>query len=562
MTPLLRYDLSLELCVAAPMLQSGLPLPWIGVDAAPLLGQDGTLIVSGDQIEGYLRAVMEANGAPAEDIAAWFGSEGGQIEHMRELGGQRARLKLFDLRGMTAPDEYRHYHRVRIDADTGATATGSFHVIAQPVPPRTTMTFSGQGRLFAEDDAEADRLCAWINAMFEILPAIGAVKSAGFGRLLSGTAERRGRTSLRPREQAAELTGRAVLLRFDEPLLVEPERRSGNLYDGGDVIPGAVLKGAIADMLDLAGCREPFDPLLSALTIRHAFPAAAGAPRPFAAPLSLAFDGDQARDALAETETLPLRFRPDWRPKDEEAVACQFYLPDTLPRYARTRTAVKDNLPVEGRLFSQRMVATSGLIWHSALVLPPDADAALQADLGRLVVMLKETGIARIGKNAVPAQVEIRELAASDAMDDQENLRLTLQTPAWLTPSDWLLDANGVPRAVEARALYERYFEKVAPDATLIDFMARQQWAGGSRFIGARSERADCYYPWLLTSPGSLFLLRGVSRAQAQDWVRHGLPLPEARDWRNCPFVRENGFGEVRAGLTDLARIRQVRHVH
>jgi hypothetical protein len=53
------------------------------------------------------------------------------------------------------------------------------------------------------------------------------------------------------------------------------------------------------------------------------------------------------------------------------------------------------------------------------------------------------------------------------------------------------------------------------------------------------------------------------SEAQAciDDWFEHGLPLPEftlprrrhddlpPNDWRNCPYLREGGYGEIAVNL-------------
>ncbi|MFQ5741493.1 MAG: hypothetical protein ACE5JX_21050, partial [Acidobacteriota bacterium] len=66
------------------------------------------------------------------------------------------------------------------------------------------------------------------------------------------------------------------------------------------------------------------------------------------------------------------------------------------------------------------------------------------------------------------------------------------------------------------------------------------------------------YAPYLLTTSGSVFVLREtkeVVRSELEKWLRGGLPLPGwavkryGDSWRTCPFVRENGFGEIALNL-------------
>ena len=71
--------------------------------------------------------------------------------------------------------------------------------------------------------------------------------------------------------------------------------------------------------------------------------------------------------------------------------------------------------------------------------------------------------------------------------------------------------------------------------------------------------RPDRYEAFLVTTEGSIFELSGPAALQAdfERFACNGLPLPESlpadrRDWRHCPFVPENGYGEVRIDAKDL----------
>ena len=73
----------------------------------------------------------------------------------------------------------------------------------------------------------------------------------------------------------------------------------------------------------------------------------------------------------------------------------------------------------------------------------------------------------------------------------------------------------------------------------------------------------------LLTEAGSTFLLKPVAgreedaRKWLEEWARHGLPLsqqvrtfyeigdtPERAQWMQCPYLPENGYGEIRVNST------------
>ena len=57
-----------------------------------------------------------------------------------------------------------------------------------------------------------------------------------------------------------------------------------------------------------------------------------------------------------------------------------------------------------------------------------------------------------------------------------------------------------------------------------------------------------------MTEPGSVFRVK-INSAAGQDKMaaalRYGLPVAvgEPVDWQNCPFVPENGYGQIRHNL-------------
>jgi hypothetical protein len=113
----------------------------------------------------------------------------------------------------------------------------------------------------------------------------------------------------------------------------------------------------------------------------------------------------------------------------------------------------------------------------------------------------------------------------------------------------------------------------------LVDYFAHQNFQGGylyHRYLGAgeSKQKPKHYYPYYLTGAGSVFLLKvkdeNAAREIVQRWENLGLDLPawaiqeygqyDRELWQNCPFVPENGYGEVVVNL-DWHWIKQPREV-
>lgn len=123
--------------------------------------------------------------------------------------------------------------------------------------------------------------------------------------------------------------------------------------------------------------------------------------------------------------------------------------------------------------------------------------------------------------------------------------------------------------SVELNALYQQVFDDflvrsgVSTGTVKLNrlFAATQAMYGGYLVHCFQKPATDRpYYPFLLTEAGSVFVLSCTDPAlkkQVQpvieSWMYHGLPLPSwaadryGNDWRTCPFVPENGFGEIMA---------------
>jgi hypothetical protein len=143
---------------------------------------------------------------------------------------------------------------------------------------------------------------------------------------------------------------------------------------------------------------------------------------------------------------------------------------------------------------------------------------------------------------------------------------VTLQSDAIVLDPD---DVRSLPLGQDLHELYAAYWNEVSNGALIMDdFFAHQGFEGGylyHRYLGAgeRTDRPHQYRPYYVTLSGSLFKLRVADETKASTlltrWISCGLPLPEwalseygqynRSIWENCPFVPENGYGEIAVNL-------------
>jgi hypothetical protein len=139
--------------------------------------------------------------------------------------------------------------------------------------------------------------------------------------------------------------------------------------------------------------------------------------------------------------------------------------------------------------------------------------------------------------------------------------------------SDAILLAPGRVRALspweDLHGLYAEFWRELSSGALeLDDFFAHQDFEGGyryHRYLGSaeKASKPNGYRPYYLTKAGSVFKLKVLdpqaAALQLAGWRARGLPLPawaqaeygaSAGDrWRKCPFVPENGYGEIAVNL-------------
>jgi hypothetical protein len=607
-----RYRIPLTITLRSPFVTRGLVVDRATVDTPLARNAKHEFILPGSLVRGVVRAALATlaehldggvlaaagtAGRVADDIDALFG---------RGSGADRARARLASQQGWLADNEpargllsfddlvadpgaagpNRTLARIQLDGELGSVREGFLQVIELPFALGQEVKFQGTAQLRA-GKVVPGRVQALLEHALALVPAIGAVKSAGFGRVVSfevGAPVAVAAASAPA--PATPVIGMRYLI--DRPFLVAAEQVGGNLFRGQPVIPGAAIKGTLANALADAGWMDrAMGEALSTLTISHAFPR----PRDSAGlawlqpPKSLAVATQLGRNTSLVVDQLladdpngvvngrlsRLAFAPDWKDADRQVIkaylgqACP--LPDTD---VRTRTkiagetgtsayeAVDDGAEAAGQLFSYSAVVPDQHEWVGLLVPDPAVDPA---QLARMLGLLAGglcgfgktdavlTGTVASGDAGLPAA------AATPIAAGDPRYAVTLLTPALL---------NDLQALRTGRLLlddYRHYWQQQG--FRLLRFFATQRLEGG--YVALRyPQRADRYEPYLVTEPGAVFLIEADASTAAPvplaDLLRDGLPPNPAiaeRDWRRCPYLPQNGFGMIRCNLVDHVALAQ-----
>ena len=313
------HELAFALQVRGPVLSQATAEPTFGFDANHARA-DGRFILPGSHVKGHLRHVFEqadAVGTPGIDyawIVRWFGKPSGKAGDSSEsrFEPESGQLSFSDLVANTS--KCGAITRIAVDEDRGGARRGMMQVVEAPWNYGETAIFEGKMRLQGVT-TEQDRVhlrdsLAWA---FRLIPAVGAFKTAGFGRLDSAKLAKTWNTL--PVTNIAidvdailEAGGVDLHLTPHEPFLVWSQLHSGNFYAGDTVIPGQVLKAVAARWLADRGLLSGKEDMLARLVFRHAYPVSdrePETPRPIALPLSICMIDDGKRTDYSRCSRKP-----------------------------------------------------------------------------------------------------------------------------------------------------------------------------------------------------------------------------------------------------------------
>ena len=583
---MLSVRLDVTLTLLGPILTKSTTAGLAGIGAA-MAQSDGRYYLPYSLVRGRLRQALED--LDIDSVTELLGPGPQATVPHDSVEPKRGLLRFSDFRHASPSVTERLSYRVSIDPERGAAARRELLVIDSPFGPGEEVAFSGSISFFADEDSarktERDVLLG-----LRFMTSLGSGRTVGFGRLKNVTVKREqslmlqstGGSSIElPPTDCLTLT----LSDFSESFCVVKRPSGKNLFVSDETIPGSVIKGALAELLSKLP-KEAFGALRSCLErvrFTHAFPGAKK--RPTVPPLSLVKVKEdpttETHQTAKKTKTLLLdaalcegaftisnrapEFSVDW--KDHSDVRKLFGWPE-MKRELRVRTAInRDRQRADdGMLFAYEMIKPGKLNWHGYVDLHRVDPVQKQIVAEQLAALLGR-GLPGIGKTKTHAASAVLSphLNRRKAQDQEACWILCLQTPALLVDPLRLHPGVG---SVELNALYQQVFDDFlvrsgvsTGTVKLNRLFATQAMYGGylvHRFQKPATDRP--YYPFLLTEAGSVFVLSCTDPAlkkQVQpvieSWMYHGLPLSSwaadryGNDWRTCPFVPENGFGEIMA---------------
>ncbi len=593
---------TVSLTVRSPFMFQGLANSRLGIDAPLLRDELDRVVIPADQIRGVLRSACYRLQWDAPQIApkrlfkALFGAASPENENSdpdQYDRPDRGALIAGDLVA-DAASKSLETTRIEIDDETGAAKSGALQIVELAAPFGKDVSFSGKFHLQATNDVDAIAVETLLARAIRLVPAIGAFKSAGFGEVITASVFLDGT----PEPVVAAVGGSApdriaYRITFDRPFVVDAKRETDNLFVGETVVPGGALKGALAAKLAVVAGIDPksdgWGEALAALRISHAFPENdEDEPKlsGFRVPHSLyCWKRDEQQkfdDALFQDDAEMERFvdenkvaptHPiDWKGAFFTALRTNGLVPapPTIDPQPRTHVRIDGEklIPVEGALFT---TVAQGVLrggkpraWRVVLDFRNVAEDRRAALCGLIKGRLHNVG--RTGASVTFEPIDDQQIP--DARDlgrvrlnrppdpvpiDMNGKRfhaMTLVTPALLTD----------PRStVSIEAQYEDYIVAQTGGQLVRSYTSRRL-AGG--YIATRYRPYGLsYYPFILTEPGSVFLVEGGDVEKLGEIARFGLPPialshAPALTWRSCPYLRENGYGEVVFSLVDPIRLR------
>jgi hypothetical protein len=525
--------------------------------------------IPGGLVKGLLREAWQEIGhvidAAYLDLQReWLGDASAPASADKPL---RGKLRFGDfVDGRTdAASAHRKRFRIQIDDERGAADGQMLQVIDSPYSPGEDVEFSGTLAALVPDGAPVpteaiQRGLLWIRA-------VGGNRTVGFGELLSVDVK-----AIRSTSKPVKPTDAAFFelrYRFTDPLIVSRRRIAENLFESDEVVSGAVFIGAVAEMLRTGG----FSALrseLSRVRFTHAFPALGGGERPRRIPLSLAWFKDIALDVIrcghpVLRNDVPPAFDVDWK----DSVARRLSGEAGWPRpekELRVRTAIagETGAAKDERLFGWKTVLPWSVDSGADLEWVGYCDTSALSPQARTELLeVLSFGIEPVGKTKARAQVSVSPLPPP-SLENSDTYVVTLQTPALLLyPPALQREEPGVTTPEPLLHAYRAAWNALCGNSVqLIRFFARCSLAGGPYFTNRFSFKKQ-YKPYLLTDPGSTFLLQplpgrsDMARERLEALLRSGIPLlpglrefyglPHETDkhWERCPYVPTNGYGEI-----------------
>jgi hypothetical protein len=300
-----------------------------------------------------------------------------------------------------------------------------------------------------------------------------------------------------------------------------------------------------------------------------------------------------------------LAFDVDW--KNSGDVSSDFGWPDDVKHELRIRTAIdaETRHAKDQQLFAYEMVVPEkDLAWYAQLDL---SAIKTKADRQRVIDQLHSLlnyGVTGLGVTKAYTHIELLPekqvqppTKHHSQTTDKKVWIVTLQTPALLCNPHGLnqvqVDKSSANQAKQPKSTFlgrvwkkssfqpppalnpaeqlrqtyaDAWANLSANTLKLERFFATQTLTGGF-YLWKRFQAENLYQPYLLTDAGSVFVLSTETDKEAEaktyikQWLETGLPLPQwaieeyglgeqpESYWKNCPYIPQNGYGEIAVNL-------------
>jgi CRISPR/Cas system CSM-associated protein Csm3 (group 7 of RAMP superfamily) len=598
-----KYLTRINITVLGPFLTSATSSETYGLDKSFHRNPTGQPVIPGSHVKGRLRMALE-------ELTALPGS--GFALDLDALFGQPSAESSFDpLPGLlcfsdfttAAPKTTSQRTRTAINRQTMTAEENQLRNVENLFPSGSEADWQGVVIFYAASLDEAYKVNDLLCLALKWLPNLGAEKGVGSGRLARVCLTEPVEMPLKAPDLTLYASNQAIHLRIQpvERLMIGGIKiPRSNYVRSEQIIPGSAIKGALAAALNKAHGIPVASPLsirsaaympgfellaehFDQIRVSHAFPAIANEARPVRVPISAIesrgtkYDRALAGDPGLLVHDIAPTYFIDWKESWDFFGAAE-------PKEAFvTRTAIDDvsRRPLEDQLFTYSYYLpvdskNRPVEWVCNVYFSEIAEAKIQQQVRDQFVCAVAYYLDGLGKLNQAAKVHIRPGFAPTAEASRELIHanrmvVTLQTDAVMLDP---LEVRRLPPEENLFTLYAAYWQALSQQEhgtsslKLVDFFARQTFLGGylyHRYLGAgeRQQQPAGYYPYYLTGAGSVFVLEPIDVDAAQSclkgWIQNGLPLPAwALDrytqpgrslWQNCPFVPQNGYGEIVVNL-------------
>lgn len=602
-----EYKIEVTLKLKGPIMTKSTAAGGFGIDAPFARNERAQLCLPLDLVKGRLRQAMkELNEAAGTDfdppIGDWFGQESGD-----DIGRYEPARGLLNFTDFVYSEDHRdnRIYRICMDNERGAAKQGAYQVIEAPFQAGEKADFKGTISFFSTDQTEANNIREIIRQGFSWITSFGSQKSIGFGQLISVDVAQpqpaQPRTSIST-SIAAETTHFDLVVTPLALFCLTNKQIDQNLFESDDIISGGALKGCIATTwlkhlgqhgeirAGIDSNRPDLCKNFNLIRFTHAFAVKRGTrTRPVTIPYSMGVDKDNelydvalfSRPVLIKGSASAFFSAPaffmDWKNKVWKIANPMFgwdrprHKLDVHHQHDRAKRKAE-----EAKLFAYDAVDPQEHEWLCTV----DLSRVPQSDRAQVATQLQDLlrfELKDLGKTKSAVQVEFQEKPViTQKVELKTDLRegvwiITLQTHALICDPIELNETSG---ANELFGTYKQAWHDLSDSFLELKYYFAGQHLAGGKYVHQRFQSGNPYNPFLLTDAGSVFVFKPTSDEQKakeriEVWLSHGLPLPDwavsryrrdnnrdmsgnikqGSDWTNCPYIPENGYGEIAVNL-------------